>query len=70
MTAPMTAFQAREIFSTWKPDLKAALKGAAIRNGWQAEDWPYQIALCVEALIEGRATEADLIAEYQLPTPE
>lgn len=66
----MTPHAAREIFSTWNPDLKAALKAAAIRNGWQAEDWPYQIALCAEALIEGRATEADLIADYQLPIPE
>jgi len=66
----MTPFHAREIFSSWKPDLKAALKAAAIRNGWQAEDWPYQIALCAEALIAGSATEADLIADYQLPIPE
>jgi len=66
----MTTFQAREIFSSWSPDLKAALKGAALRNHWQAEDWPYQIALCVDALTEGRATQADLIAEYQLPIPE
>lgn len=66
----MTPHAAREIFSTWNPDLKAALKAAAIRNGWQAEDWPYQIALCVEALTEGRATEDDLIAEYQLLIPE
>lgn len=61
----MNAHQAREIFSTWHPDLKAALKAAALRNGWQAEDWPYQIALCVEALIEGRVTEAELITQYQ-----
>ena len=66
----MNAHAAREIFSTWSPDLKAALKAAAIRNGWQADDWPYQIALCAEALIEGRATEADLIDIYQLPIPE
>jgi hypothetical protein len=66
----MTPFQAREIFSSWKPDLKAALKGAAIRNHWQADDWPYQIAMCVEALTAGRATESDLIAEYQLFIPE
>jgi len=66
----MTPHAAREIFSSWKPDLKAALKGAAIRNHWQADDWPYQIALCVEALTEGRATEDDLIAEYQLLIPE
>ena len=66
----MTPHHAREIFSSWQPDLKAALKGAALRNAWQAEDWPYQIALCVDALTEGRATQADLIAEYQLPIPE
>lgn len=66
----MTPHAAREVFAAWNPGLKAALKGAAIRNGWQAEDWPYQIALCVDALIEGRATEADLIADYQLPIPE
>ena len=66
----MTPHHAREIFSSWSPDLKAALKGAALRNHWQADDWPYHVALCVEALIEGRATESDLIAEYQLPIPE
>ena len=66
----MTPHHAREIFSSWSPDLKAALKGAALRNHWQAEDWPYQIALCVDALTEDRATPADLITEYQLPIPE
>lgn len=65
----MTPHQAREIFSTWQPDLKAALKGAALRNHWQADDWPYHIALCVDALTEGRATQADLMTEYQLPLP-
>jgi len=66
----MTPFQAREIFSSWQPDLKVALKGAALRNHWQADDWPYHVAMCVEALIAGRATESDLTAEYQLPIPE
>lgn len=66
----MTAHQAREIFASWPPDLKAALKGAALRNAWTTEDWPYHINLCVEAMIEGRATAADLIDIYQLPLPE
>lgn len=66
----MTPHAAREIFASWPPDLKAALKGAALRNAWTTEDWPYHINLCVEAMIEGRATQADLIAEYQLPIPE
>lgn len=66
----MTAHHAREIFASWPPDLKAALKGAALRNDWQAEDWPYHIRLCVEALIEGRATATDLTLEYQHPLPE
>jgi hypothetical protein len=61
----MTPHQARKIFTTWQPDLKAALKAAAIRNCWAADDWPLHIALCVDALIEGRATEAELILIYQ-----
>lgn len=66
----MNAHAAREIFSAWNPELKSALKGAALRNHWQADDWPYHVALCVDALIADRATESDLIAEYQLPIPE
>lgn len=61
----MNAHQAREIFAAWNPELKAALKAAAIRNGWQAEDWPLQIALCAEAMMDGRATEEELITLYQ-----
>lgn len=65
----MNAHSAREIFAAWHPDLKADLKAAAIRNAWQADDWPLQIALCAEALIEGRASEADLILIYQPGNP-
>lgn len=61
----MNPHSARQIFAAWQPELKAALKSAAIRNGWQADDWPLHIALCTEALIEGRATEAELILIYQ-----
>ncbi len=66
----MTPHAAREIFASWPPDLKAALKGAALRNAWTTEDWPYHINLCVDAMNEGRATAIDLTAEYQRPLPE
>lgn len=65
----MNPHQAREIFASWHPDLKAALKGAAIRNAWQADDWPLHVTLCTEALTEGRATEAELILIYQPGNP-
>lgn len=65
----MNAHSAREIFAAWPPELKSALKAAAIRNHWQADDWPLQIAMCAEAMMEGRASEADLIALYKKGNP-
>lgn len=69
MVSRMNPHQAREIFASWQPDLKSALKSAAIRNGWQSDDWPLHIAMCAEALIEGRATEDELILIYQPRNP-
>ena len=47
----MTAEDARVAFAGFHQTLKAAMKGAAIRNGWCAETWPLQVELVADALL-------------------
>jgi hypothetical protein len=53
----MTPEAARLTFATFLPDLKAAMKGAAIRNAWSAETWPMQVELVADALLRGNDPE-------------
>lgn len=66
---PLPVYHSRQVFSSWPPELKAALKGAALRNHWSAEDWPLHITMCVNALIDGRATYSTLIVVYENWSP-
>lgn len=54
----MTAEDARVAFAGFHQTLKAAMKGAAIRNGWCAETWPLQVELVADALLRGEDPEA------------
>jgi hypothetical protein len=49
----MTPETARVAFASFRHDLKAAMKGAAIRNGWCADTWPLQVELVADALLRG-----------------
>ena len=53
----MTPESARVTFASFRHDLKAAMKGAAIRNAWSAETWPMQVSLVAEALLRGNDPE-------------
>ncbi|MBK8123951.1 MAG: hypothetical protein IPK54_10450 [Dokdonella sp.] len=48
---------ARVAFAGFPQALKAAMKGAAIRNAWSAETWPMQVSLVAEALLRGNDPE-------------
>ena len=48
---------ARVAFAGFHQALKAAMKGAAIRNAWSAETWPMQVSLVAEALLRGNDPE-------------
>ena len=64
----MTAEDARLMFATFQPGLKAAMKGAAIRNGWCAETWPLQVELVADALLRGIDPEV-LAVTYSMEIP-
>lgn len=53
----MTPESARVTFASFRHDLKAAMKGAAIRNAWSAETWPLQVELVADALLRGNDPE-------------
>lgn len=53
----MNSETARVTFASFRHDLKAAMKGAAIRNGWGAETWPLQVELVADALLRGNDPE-------------
>ena len=61
----MTAEDARVAFATFPPSLKAAMKGAAIRNDWCADTWPLQVGLVSDALLRGEDPEA-LASDYSI----
>lgn len=46
------------MFATFPPSLKAAMKGAAIRNDWCADTWPLQVGLVSDTLLRGEDPEA------------
>lgn len=48
---------ARVAFAGFPQALKAAMKGAAIRNAWSAETWPMQVSLVAEELLRGNDPE-------------
>lgn len=54
----MTPESARVTFASFRHDLKAAMKGAAIRNAWCAETWTLQVGLVSDALLRGEDPEA------------
>ncbi|MBK8184872.1 MAG: hypothetical protein IPK63_19100 [Candidatus Competibacteraceae bacterium] len=54
----MTPESARMVFATFPPSLKAAMKGAAIRNAWCADTWTLQVGLVSDALLRGEDPEA------------
>ena len=49
----MNSETARVTFASFRHDLKAAMKGAAIRNGWCTATWPLQVELVADALLRG-----------------
>lgn len=65
----MDAATARLTFATFPTDLRAAMKTAAVRNAWQAEDWPRQIELLSDAMQAGHTPDA-LATAYQNPPVE
>lgn len=62
------AQMARVQFEGFSVALKAALKAAAKRNGWVAEDWPLQVQLVQAALFCGWAEDV-LATAYACPPP-
>lgn len=62
----MTPDLARLTFATFPADLRAAMKSAALRNQWQADDWPLQIALLNDAMLAGH-DPATLATAYSKP---
>ena len=64
----MTAEDARVAFAGFHQTLKAAMKGAAIRNGWCAETWPPQVELVADALLRGIDPEV-LAVTYSMEIP-
>ncbi|MFZ1492061.1 MAG: hypothetical protein WAU60_01435 [Candidatus Competibacter denitrificans] len=62
------AKMARVQFEGFSAELKAALKTAAKRNGWVAEDWPLQVQLVQAALFCGW-DEVVLVNAYACPPP-
>ncbi|MCP5195195.1 MAG: hypothetical protein H6974_00100 [Gammaproteobacteria bacterium] len=65
----MNSETARVTFASFRHDLKAAMKGAAIRNGWCAATWPLQVALVADALLRGNDPEA-LATAYSMEIPD
>lgn len=65
----MTPDLARLTFATFPTDLRAAMKAAAMRNQWQAEDWPRQIELLQSAMQAGHGPDA-LATAYSNPPGE
>ncbi len=61
----MTHETARMVFATFPPSLKAAMKGAAIRNAWGTETWPLQVELVADALLRSHDPEV-LATAYSL----
>ena len=59
--------EARARFRAFPPALRAALRSAAARNGWDGPTWPMQVAMVAEALDEGRCTAGELAAAYGTP---
>ena len=53
----MNSETARVAFAGFHQKLKAAMKGAAIRNAWSAESWPMQVELVADALLRGNDPE-------------
>lgn len=53
----MNSETARVAFASFRHDLKAAMKGAAIRNAWCAATWPLQVELVADALLRGNDPE-------------
>lgn len=62
------AKMARVQFEGFSAELKAAMKAAAQRNGWGAEDWPLQVQLVQAALFCGW-DEGVLVNAYACPPP-
>lgn len=60
----MTPEFARLIFTTFPPAMQTALRVAAQRGGWQAEDWLLHIEMIQDALLVGRAGYAEIAALY------
>ncbi len=65
----MTPETARVAFATFHPGLKAAMKGAAIRNGWCTATWPLQVELVADALLRGNDPEV-LATAYSMEIPD
>jgi hypothetical protein len=65
----MTPDLARLTFAAFPPELKAAMKTAAARNQWQAEDWPRQIEMLQDAMRQGHSADA-LANAYSNPPVE
>lgn len=65
----MTAEDARVAFAGFHQTLKAAMKGAAIRNGWCAETWPLQVELVADALLRGNDPEV-MATAYSMEIPD
>lgn len=65
----MTHEAARLMFATFPTALKAAMKGAAIRNAWRADTWPLQVGLVSDALLRGNDPEV-LATAYSMEIPD
>ena len=57
----------RLLYATFPPGLKAALRTAAARHGWDRATWRSQTQLIHDALRSGRQTAEALATAYHLP---
>lgn len=68
--APVDPAAVRLIYATFPPGLKAAMKLAATRNGWDRETWALQTDLIQTSLLAGSTSETAIIAGYTQPPRE
>ena len=59
----------RLLYAAFPPGLKAALRAAAARHGWDRATWRTQTQLVHDALVSGRQTAEALALAYRNPPP-
>jgi hypothetical protein len=69
----MTPAEARVVFATFSPDLRAAMKAAALAEGWTPAQWVDEtelVADLVQMPDHTRAVESALLGLYARITAE